>query len=67
MKKDQVFVRAKSPAGKWGNHDVLDLDEQSFRAFVIEMFKRHGMVVHIKDEALEGEDIVYQSTVEEKA
>lgn len=66
MKRGQVFVRAKSPSGKYGTHDVLDLEDESFKAFVVEMLKRGGLVVSIKDEFVSGEEIEYKSKVEEK-
>lgn len=65
MKRGQVFVRAKSPSGKWGSHDILDLDDLSFKAFTGEMFVRAGVVTSIKPEMIDGDDIEYQSTVEE--
>ena len=64
MKRNQIFVRAKSPSGKWGSHDVLDLDDKSFKAFVLDMLFRAGLVVGIKDEFVKEEEIEYQSTVE---
>ncbi len=66
MKKGQVFVRAKSPSGKWGSHDVLDLDQPSFNAFVIGMMHRFEMVVGFKDEAVNASSIELKSTVELK-
>ena len=59
MKRGQVFVRGRDPNGKWGAIDVLDLDEPSFRAFVMEMFKRAQIVVALKDESVEGDHIEY--------
>ncbi len=57
MKKEQVFVRAINKEGKWDSIDVLDLDDRSFKAFVIEKFKQHEMVSAIKDEYCDGEQI----------
>jgi hypothetical protein len=34
LKRGQVFVRAKSPAGTWHVCDVVDLDEASFRLWI---------------------------------
>jgi len=36
MRRGQVFVRATTKEGKWGNVDVFDLDDESFRAFVLQ-------------------------------
>lgn len=49
MKKDQVFVRARLANGKIAVCDVLDLDDESFRAFVIDVLFRHGLVFGIRD------------------
>lgn len=66
MKRGQVFVRAKSPSGKWGTHDALDLEQESFNAFILEMLVRNELVCSIKEDAVEGKKWEYQSTVEEK-
>lgn len=66
VKRNQTFVRAKSPLGKWGNHDVLNLDETSFRAFVLDRMMKWEMVTSLKPEFVEGDEIEYVSTVEEK-
>jgi len=58
MKKGQVFVRAKMNDGSWGNVDILDLNDESFRAFIIQKFIDIGIVCAIKDEFVEGEDII---------
>lgn len=60
MKRKQVFVRAKDSAGRIGNADVLDLDEDSFRAFTMDILFRAGAVVGIKPDFVKGEEIRYQ-------
>lgn len=60
MKRKQVFVRAKIEVGEkvyWVNADVFDLDEESFRAFVVGMLFRAGAVVGIKDEFIKTDHI----------
>jgi hypothetical protein len=57
MKKQQVIVRAINKEGHWDSIDVLDLDEASFRAFVIEMLYRLGVVYAIREDLVEGEHI----------
>ena len=57
MKKQQVIVRAINKEGHWDSIDVLDLDEASFRAFVIEMLYRLGVVHAIREDLVEGEHI----------
>ena len=44
MRRGQVLVRAIKAKGSWGNVDVLDLDEESFRAFVIDKLCIFGLV-----------------------
>jgi len=62
MKRGQVFVRAKDPFGKWKTVDVLDLTEESFRVFTINMLMRAGLVTYIKGEHIEGEELELRST-----
>jgi hypothetical protein len=62
MKRGQIFVRAKDKNGRWYSADALDLDQQSFNAFVLEMLRRHGAVTWLTKD--DGEEIEYQSTVE---
>lgn len=51
MKRGQVFVRAKFDDGRWGNCDIFDLDEESFRAFVIDRLILLGArIVRLPDE-----------------
>lgn len=61
MKRGQVFVRATDETGRWGTVDVLDLDEDSFRAFVVETFVRAEVVTSIREEMVEGERIRYRA------
>jgi len=55
MKRRQVFVRGRLRDGSIGNIDVLDLDDASFRAFLVELLIRFEMVVALKGEHVEGE------------
>lgn len=64
MKRKQVFVRAKSPSGKWHSADVLDLDDLSFRAFVMGVLHEAGLVVGIKDDFVAGNRIELHTTTE---
>lgn len=66
MKRNQVFVRAKSPSGKWGAHDVLDLEQESFNAFVAGKLYEAGIVVGYRPETIKGKEIEYKSKVEER-
>lgn len=57
MKRKQVFVRAYDETGKIGNADIFDLDEESFRAFVVGLLMRCDVVAGIKDEFVQEEYI----------
>jgi hypothetical protein len=50
MRRQQVLVRAIKTDGKWGSVDVLDLDEESFRAFVLDKLYSAGLVARMSDE-----------------
>jgi len=59
MKRGQVWIRGTDARGEnWGAIDVLDLDDESFRAWVVSMLLRLGVVVSLKTE---GEDIHYRA------
>lgn len=64
LRRGQVFVRAKDQAGRWGTCDVLDLDEVSFRAWVVDVLRRHGMVAALKDDYVAGEGVEYRCVVD---
>lgn len=57
MKRGQVFVRAQDETGRFGSADVLDLDGESFRAFVLGVLFRAQIVTGLRDEAVEGDHI----------
>ena len=56
MKKEQYFVRVKV-RGLWKNVDILDLDELSFRALVLDRLNIARLLIGIKEEFLPGEEI----------
>ena len=57
MKRKQVFVRAINKDGKWDSVDVLDLDDISFRVFVIGVLFKNGLISGITDDAVPGDHI----------
>jgi hypothetical protein len=63
MKRGQVFVRGQRADGTWGNVDAFDLDDESFRAFVLEILSRAGLVAAIREKYVDGEPIPYQVRV----
>jgi len=60
MKRGEVFVRGRLRDGSIGNIDALDLDDTSFRAFVLDRFVRCEIVTSIKEELIEGDRIQYR-------
>jgi hypothetical protein len=64
MRRGQVFVRAQTPTGRWVNADVLDLDELSYRAFIVEQLMRIGAVYSLKDNQAKGEEVCYKTQFE---
>jgi hypothetical protein len=62
-----VFVRGQLRDGSIGNIDVLDLDDASFRAFVVDMLRRAGLVVAIKSEMLESDHLTYRERTDVEA
>lgn len=63
MRRNQVFVRAISKEGKWDAVDVLDLDEDSFRAFVVSRLMVAGLVVSVLDEDAGEKIILHEKAV----
>lgn len=61
MKRRQVFVRALDSNGKMGAADVMDLDEDSFKAFILDVLQRHDLVVGIIESQLPGERIALRT------
>jgi hypothetical protein len=63
IRRGSVYVRAQDPEGKWGSHDVLDLTEESFRAFICGQLIKHGLLHYIAVD--KGQVIALQSRVAE--
>ncbi len=61
MKRGQVFVRAIDPGGKWGPADLLDLDDESFRAVILHKLLEVGLFVGIKEETIDGDPITLRT------
>ena len=64
MRRGQIQVRAIKAEGKWGNVDALDLDEGSFRAFVLQRLYIAGLVVSLP-EGLSGEEVILKERKDE--
>lgn len=64
VKRNQVFVRAQTPSGRWVSADVLDLDDESYRIFTTEMLRRSEIVVSLRDEHVDGEHLTYRTRTE---
>jgi hypothetical protein len=61
MKRGQVVVRGQLADGSWGTVDALDLDTESFRAFVLDVLSRAGLVATIREKYVDGESIPYRA------
>jgi len=49
MRRGEVWIRATNAEGtKWGAVDVFDLDDDSFRAWVVDKLTQIGCVVRVK-------------------
>jgi hypothetical protein len=57
MKREQVFVRAIDKNEKWAAVDALDLDDESFRAFILEKLHQAGLIYGTMPDE-KGEEIV---------
>ncbi len=44
----EVYVRARSPSGRWWSAPAIELDEDSFRRFVLDTLHKHGLVVGLR-------------------
>lgn len=44
IQRGQVFIRAKTSDDRWASVDVLDLDEESFKRFVLTKLVEFGYV-----------------------
>ena len=64
IKRGQVFVRAKSPGGRWHSADVLDLTQESFNAFVVGTLFKQGLVTGVRGSYVEGEALELHSVRE---
>lgn len=56
MKHGQYFVRCKIRE-RWYNVDILDLEEDSFRAVILERLSIGRLLVGIREEYVDGEAI----------
>lgn len=61
MRRGQVFVRARDETGKLGSADVLDLDDLSFRALIVEILVRTQLVTGLREDLCEGERIALKT------
>lgn len=57
VRREQVFVRALNKDGKWDNIDIFDLDDESFRAVIVNKLMDAGLLIGLKDEVA-GEEII---------
>ena len=56
-----VYIRAQTPEGKWTSADALDLNDISFRRFVLQQLHRAGLVTVLIDEAEKSNSVFFQT------
>jgi len=67
MKRGKVFVRARHPHAGWARYDVLDLDEPSFRAFILHTLVSRNLVITQRDDQVDDpREITYSVRPETK-
>lgn len=49
MRRGQVFVLAIKADGTWGSVDALNLDDESFRAFILDRLLKAEVVAGLQD------------------
>jgi len=64
IKRGQVFVRALNKEGKWDSVDIFDLDDESFRVLIVDGFVEVGLLVALKGEISEVEEIILREKSE---
>jgi len=57
IEREQVFVRAKKKEGGYGTVDVFDLDEESFRSFILTHLAKLQLI-HVLCKTGEGQHIL---------
>ena len=60
MKRRQVIVQGINKKGKSGSIDVLDLDNESFRAYVIDRLICGGLVIPTPPSKIDSSSIKYR-------
>ena len=63
MNRGEVFVRALGKDGKWDAIDVFDLDDESFRAFILDKLALVGCFFRITEP--QGDPITLKEKVKE--
>ena len=62
MKRGQILVRAIDKNGNAGLADIFDLEEESFRAYVLSMMIRKGIVTGVVvEDFVPGDKIVFKT------
>jgi len=60
MKKGQVIVQGITKEGKPGLIDILNLDDESFRAYTIDRLICGGLIIPLQPKDVEGSPIKYK-------
>ena len=56
IEKGQVFVRAINKDGRWDTVDALDLDDESFRRFILDKLCDMGVIVSCSPPIIDDEE-----------
>jgi hypothetical protein len=65
LRRQQVFVRAKDPDGKFFQADVFELDEMGFRAWLVGVLVDAGLVTVAAEEPGPEDEVIVRSYVAE--
>ncbi len=57
MQRGKVFFRARDETGRYGCADILDLDETSFRAVIVEVLVKINALLSLESDSSKGEEI----------
>lgn len=61
MKRGRVFVKAADEKGRFGTVDALDLDDDSFRAFILDRLVDAQVIIAVPSDDAPGPDIIYRT------
>ena len=63
MQRGTIIVRGVRTDGSFGDIDVLDLDEDSFRCFLLDQLQRSGVIEYRVADLASADRIAYRQRV----